>query len=186
MRPMKRLAYLALIVAGVAMAAPAAHASSYFLLGIGPKPGAGGDLGDAVDGDTRTARFGAGQRVGPIGLEGSVFGADLVGTGSGDGFATGREYSTLSVAADLKGFFPVLGPIEIFGKAGLNYTWVNGNDMSGSGWDLGGGAQFVLEMPVGYAAVWADYTYQNLGLSDDRRDVDGSLNMVMVGVSLGL
>ncbi len=80
----------------------------------------------------------------------------------------------------------MLGPIEIFGKAGLNYTWVNGNDYSGSGWDLGGGAQFVLEMPLGYAAVWVDYTYQNLGLSDDRRDVDGSLNMIMVGASLGM
>ncbi len=186
MRSMKRIACLALVLVGLAVAAPAAHASSYFLLGIGPRPGAGGDLGNAVDGDTRTARFGAGQRIGPIGLEGSVFGADLVGTGGGGGFALGREYSTLSVAADLKGFFPVLGPIEIFGKAGLNYTWVNGNDYSGSGWDLGGGAQFVLELPLGYAAVWVDYTYQNLGLSDDTRDIDGSLNMVMVGVSLGL
>jgi hypothetical protein len=182
---MKRIACLALLVAGVAIAAPAAHASSYFLLGIGPKAGAGGRLGDAVDGDSRALRFGVGQRVGPIGLEGSVFGADLVGNGNGN-FALRREYSTLSAAADLKGFFPVLGPIEIFGKAGLNYTWVNGNDYSGAGWDLGFGAQFVLEMPLGYAAVWADYTYQNLGLSDDQRDIDGSLDMLMVGISLGM
>ena len=185
MRSMKRIACLALVLASLAIAAPAAHASSYFLLGIGPRPGAGGELGDVVDGDSRSVRFGAGQRIGPIGLEGTAFGADLVGTG-GDGFTRGREYSTLSVAGDLKGFFPVLGPIEIFGKAGLNYTWVNGNDYSGSGWDLGGGAQFVLELPLGYAAVWVDYTYQNLGLSDDTRDIDGSLDMVMVGVSLGL
>lgn len=185
MRPMKRIACLAVLVAGVAAAAPAAHASSYFLFGIGPKAGAGGDLGDAVNGDTRTARFGVGQRVGPIGLEGSVFGADLVGAGN-QNFGLRREYNTLSTALDLKGFFPVLGPIEIFGKAGLNYTWVNGNDYSGSGWDLGGGAQFVLEMPLGYAAVWVDYTYQNLGLSDDQRDVNGSLNMIMFGASLGM
>jgi hypothetical protein len=185
MRSMKRIACLAVLVAGVAIAAPVANASSYFLLGIGPKPGAGGDLGDLVDGDTRSARFGVGQRVGPVGLEGSVFGADLVGV-NGYGFARGNEYSTLSVAADLKGFFPVLGPIEIFGKAGLNYTWVNGNDYSGAGWDLGGGAQFVLDFPMGYAAVWVDYTYQRLTLSDDPREVDGSLNMLMVGISLGM
>jgi hypothetical protein len=182
---MKRFASLALVLVGVAAAAPAAHASSYFLLGIGPKPGVGGDLGDSADGDTRVARFGVGQRIGPIGLEGSLFGSDLVGQG-GNGFAAGREYSTLSIAGDLRGFFPILGPLEITGKAGLNYNWVNGNDYSGTGWDLGFGAQFVLDMPLGYAAIWADYTYQNLGLSDDRRDLDGSLNMVMVGVSLGL
>jgi len=182
---MKRIAYLAIALVALTAAAPAAHASSYFLLGIGPKPGAGGDLGDAVDGDSRSARFGAGQRIGPVGLEGSVFGADLTGQGN-RGFALGREYSTLSVAGDLKGFFPVLGPIELFGKVGLNYTWVNGNDYSGTGWDLGAGAQFVLDLPLGYAAVWADFTYQDLGLSDETRDIDGSLNLVMVGVSLGL
>lgn len=182
---MKRIACLAVLVAGVAIVAPAAHANSYVLFGIGPSAGAGGGLGDLVDGDTRAARFGLGQRVGPVGLEASLFGADLVGV-AGYGFARGNEYSTLSAAADLKGFFPVLGPIEIFGKAGLNYTWVNGNDYSGAGWDLGAGAQFVLDFPAGYAAVWADYTYQRLNLSDDTREVDGSLNMVMIGISLGM
>jgi hypothetical protein len=63
---------------------------------------------------------------------------------------------------------------------------VNGNDYSGVGWDLGLGGQFVFDMPLGYAAVWVDYTYQRLGLSDDRRDLDGSLDMFMVGASIGL
>jgi hypothetical protein len=185
MRSMMRIASLALVVLGVAVAAPVAHADSYILFGIGPKAGVGGDLGDVADGDTRSARLGFGQRVGPIGLEVSGFGADLVGSG-GRGFALGREYSTLSFAADLKGFFTLMGPLELFGKAGLNYTTVNGNDYTGTGFDLGGGGQFVFDMPVGYAALWVDYTYQHLGLSDDTRDISGSLNMLMVGVSFGL
>jgi hypothetical protein len=182
---MNRIASLALVLVGVAVAAPAAHASSYFLLGIGPKPGAGGDFGQVVDGDSRTLRAGFGQRIGPIGFELSGFGADLIGTG-GRGFAEDREYSTLTAAGDLRGFFPVLGPLEVTGKAGLNYTWVNGNDLSGVGWDLGVGGQFVFELPLGYAAVWVDYTYQRVDLSDDVRDIDGSLDIVMVGASIGL
>lgn len=182
---MKRIASLLLALLALAGAAGAAHASSYALLGLGPKAGVGGDLGDHVDGDTRTLRFGLGQRIGPVALEGSMFGADLLGNG-GAGFADGREYWTLSLGVDLKGFFTVVGPIELFGKLGLNQTWVQGNEMEGTGWDAGVGAQFVLDLPLGYAAVWADFTHQRLGLSDDVRDVDGSINMVMVGASLGL
>jgi hypothetical protein len=182
---MKPIASLALALLGLAAAAPAAHASSYALLGIGPKAGTGGDLGDSADGDSRSARFGLGQRIGPVALEGSIFGADLIGSG-GRGFAAGREYWTLSLGLDLKAFFTIVGPIELFGKAGLNQTWVQGNDLDGTGWDLGAGAQFVLDMPLGYAAIWADFTHQSMGLGDGARDFDGSLNMLMVGVSLGL
>ncbi|HTE55693.1 MAG TPA: outer membrane beta-barrel protein [Kofleriaceae bacterium] len=182
---MKRIASLALALLGLAAAAPAAHASSYALLGFGPKAGTGGDLGDSANGDTRTLRAGLGQRIGPVGLEGSLFGADLIGTG-GRTFNDGREFWTLSAGLDLKGFFTIVGPIELFGKAGINHTWVQGNELSGTGWDVGAGVQFVLDLPLGYAAVWADFTYQDLGLSDDNIDVDGSLNMVMVGASIGL
>jgi len=182
---MKSIASLALALAGLAAAAPAAQASTYALLGFGPKVGVGGDLGDNADGDTRNLRFGLGQRIGPVGLEGSIFGADLVGNG-GNTFAEGREYSTLSLGLDLKGFFTLVGPVELFGKLGINQTWILGNDLSGTGWDFGVGAQFVLDLPLGYAAVWADFTQQRVGLSDDNIDVDGHLNMVMVGGSLGI
>jgi hypothetical protein len=182
---MKSIASLVLALLALAGAAGAAHASSYALFGLGPQAGVGGDLGDHADGDSRTLRFGFGQRVGPVALEGSVFGADLLGTG-GAGFADGREYWTLSLGLDVKAFFTLVGPIELFPKIGLNQTWVQGNEMDGTGWDAGFGAQFVLDMPLGYAAVWADFTHQRLGLSDDLRDVDGTINMIMVGASLGL
>jgi hypothetical protein len=182
---MKLIASLVLAFLGLVAVSPAADASTYALFGIGPKAGVGGDLDDSVDGDTRSLRFGLGQRIGPIGLEGSIFGTDLVGTGRG--FAVGREFATLSLGIDLKGFFTVIGPIELFGKAGLNQTWIMGNDYDGTGWELGGGAQFVLDLPLGYAAVWVDFTHQDLGLSQDARpDIDGSLQMVLVGASLGL
>lgn len=182
---MKRIAFLGLALFGLVAAAPAAHASSYFTLGIGPKAGTGGDLGESANGDTRTLRGGLGQRIGPVGLEGTLFGGDLIGTG-GRGFASGREYWTLSGGLDLKGFFTVVGPIELFGKLGINHTWVQGNELSGTGWDAGVGAQFVLDLPLGYAAVWADFTHHRLGLSDDTRDVDGSMSFFMVGASIGL
>ncbi len=184
---MKSIASLALALLGLSAAAPAAHASSYALLGIGPKAGVNGDLGNNVDGDTRALRFGLGQRIGPVALEGSLFGADLIGTG-GNSFAVDHEFSTLSFGLDLKGFISVLGPVELFGKAGLNQTWImgEGNDMNGPGWDLGAGAQFVLDVEFGYAAIWADFTHQRVGLSDGDRDVDGGINMIMVGASLGL
>jgi hypothetical protein len=182
---MKSIASLALALLGLSTAAPAAHASSYFLFGIGPKAGVNGDLDNNVDGDTHALRFGLGQRIGPIALEGSVFGADLVGTG-GNTFTVDREFSTVSAGVDLKGFASIVGPLEIFGKAGLNQTWIMENDMDGAGWELGAGGQFVLDVEFGYAAIWADFTHQSMGLSDGNRDVDGGLNMVMVGASLGL
>jgi hypothetical protein len=181
----KSLASLTLALA--ALAAPAAaSADSYALFGIGPKAGVGGDLDSAVDGDSRSLRFGLGQRIEPVALEASIFGADLLGTGNG--FASGQEFATLSLGLDLKAFFSLLGPIELFGKVGLNHTWIMGNnDYAGAGWDLGGGVQFVLDMPAGYAAVWADFTHQRIGLSQDGRpDRDGSLDMVMIGGSLGI
>lgn len=182
---MKSIASLALALLGLAAAAPAAHASSYALLGIGPKAGTGGELGDVANGDTRNLRLGLGQRIGPVGLEGTIFGADLLGTG-GNGFQAGREYWTLSLGLDLRGFFTLVGPIELTGKLGINQTWVQGNELEGTGWDFGIGAQFVLDMPLGYAAVWAELTQQRLSLSDDARDVDGNINMALVGVSVGL
>lgn len=182
---MKSIASLAASLLAILALQPVAGASTYALLGFGPKAGVGGDLGDAYDGDTRTARFGLGQRIGPVALEGSMFGADLIAPG-------GRESTTFSLGLDLKGYVSLVGPLELFGKGGLNHTWLVGDDYSGSGWDLGAGVQFTLDLPVGYAAVWVDYTYQNTGLSSDAdsapasSDIDGSLNMVMVGGSLGL
>jgi hypothetical protein len=44
----------------------------------------------------------------------------------------------------------------------------------------------VLDLEVGYAAVWADFTHQRVGLGDGTRDVDGGINMVMLGASIGL
>lgn len=181
----KSLASLILPIAALAAVPAQANAGTYALLGFGPQAGIGGELDTAVDGDTRSVRFGLGQRVGMVALEGSIFGADLVGTGNG--FAAGREFSTLSVGLDLKAFFTVVGPIEVFPKIGVNQTWIQGNDYAGAGWDFGIGGQFTLDLPLGYAAVWVDFTHQNVNLSaDGRSDRDGSLNMVMVGGSLGL
>jgi hypothetical protein len=181
----KSIASLTLALAALAAAPAAAGAGTYALVGLGPKAGVGGDLDDAVDGDSRTLRFGLGQRIDPVALEASIFGADLVGTGNG--FAAGREFATLSLGLDLKAFFSLLGPIELFGKVGLNQTWIMGNDYEGAGWDVGGGAQFTLDLPLGYAAVWVELTHQSLSLSvDGRPDRDGSLNMLMIGGSLGI
>lgn len=174
-------------------AAPlAAHAGGgYVSAGIGSGAGLGGQLSESFQTeDNRSARFSLGQRVGPVAVEASLFGAGMVGESQMVG--VGADYDTLSVGVDLKYYFTLAGPLELYPKAGLNKTWLleptgASSDYDGTGWDLGGGLQFTFDSPVAMAALWLDFTHQRTDLRDSSRpDLDGQVSMLTLGLSLGI
>ena len=189
---MKHLVPTSVLVLGLICAAPAARAGgAYISAGLGNGAGLSGSLDQNFDAkDTSSGRLSLGQRVGPVALEASLFGSDLVGQTRMVG--VGGDYSTLSVGVDLKYYVGLVGPLELYGKGGLNKTWLQapGNmrlNYDGRGWDLGGGLQFTIDLPVTMAAVWLDYTHQSTDLRDPARtrSLDGGLDMVSLGVSIG-
>ena len=166
-----------------------AHADGgYISAGLGPGAGLGGKIETSFDtDDSMNARLSLGQRLGPLALEASVFGAGMVGRGEFAG--PGREYDTVSLGVDLKYMFGILAtPLELYPKIGLNRTWLTGGrdavDYDGWGWDLGAGAQFSFER----VGVWLDFTHQRTNLRSDNnvytRHLDGHLNMLALGLSV--
>ena len=167
-----------------------AHADGgYVGLGAGPGAGLAGNISNAFDTeDSMNARLSLGQRLGPLALEASLFGAGLIG--QNDDFAgRGREYDTVSLGVDLKYFFGILAtPLELYPKIGLNRTWLTGGrdalDYDGWGWDLGAGAQLSFDR----IGIWLDFTHQRTNLRSDNglytRRLDGNLNLLALGVSV--
>lgn len=187
----RRLLVTVLPLAATLAAASAAHAGGgYVSGGLGGGAGLDGNISTEFHTeDSNSARFSLGQRVGPVALEASLYGAGMIGRDSWAG--NGAEYDTLSLGVDLKYFFGVAGPLELYPKIGLNKTWLmepsgSRHDYEGTGWDLGAGVQFTFDTPSTMVAAWLDYTHQRTDLRDGtKRDLDGQVGMLTLGVSVG-
>ncbi|HEU5060095.1 MAG TPA: outer membrane beta-barrel protein [Kofleriaceae bacterium] len=186
MRASRLVPVLALLLAG---SGGIAHADGgYVGAGLGPGAGLAGNISTAFDtDDSMNARLAIGQRLGPVALEASLFGAGMIGRN--DFAGPGREYDTVSLGVDLKYLIGILAtPLEIYPKIGLNRTWLTGGrdtlDYDGWGWDLGAGAQLDFDR----IAVWLDFTHQRTNLRSDNdaytRHLDGRLNLLALGVSV--
>lgn len=167
-------------------AAPA-FAGGYFSLGVGDDATLHGDLAQQfdTDSDTQHARLAIGQRTGPIAIEASMFGTGLRGVNG--------DYRTVSLGVDIKYFYGLGGNFELFGKGGLNKTWLQGTDdqggdASGRGKLLGVGVQYRFTTGlVGEAAVWLDLSRQFVELSGAQTaTLDGEIDMMNIGLSVGL
>jgi hypothetical protein len=165
-----------------------AHADGgYVSAGAGPGAGLDGDISRVFEtDDSMNARLALGQRLGPLALEASLFGAGMVGRN--DFAGDGREYDTVSLGVDLKYLIGLVGPLEVYPKIGLNRTWLTGGrdalDYDGWGWDLGAGAQLSFER----IGIWLDFTHQRTNLRSDNnvytRHLDGRLNLLALGLSV--
>lgn len=177
------------VVGAVMAAAGAASADSYVSLGLGNAGDISGGIADDYDSmgdDGHSGRLGIGQRLGPIALEASVFGTDLVAP-------TGQDASLVSVGVDLKYHWSLLGPLELYGKLGLNKGWVREDTFdlgdSGRGWAFGGGLQYRFSPgPLGSVAVWLDYTNQRIELDGpgEEAGADSEIGLLNLGLSVGL
>lgn len=178
-------------------AAPVAHAGGYLSVGIGADALLGGELNSNFDTDTLTVgRVALGGRLGPVALEGVMFGADLRGTSSQIlGQTTGGdEFSSTSLGLELKYFQGLGAGLEAYGKVGINRTWLTAGqgvdtdlDYQGQGYALGVGVQYGFKLlPSVGAAVWLDYNRHLVKLNDEGQPtLEGSTNMITLGVTIG-
>ena len=169
----------------------AAHAGGgYVSAGVGGGAGLDGQLENTFTTDeARSGRFSLGQRIGPVALEVSLLGAEMFGQNAYVGMR--EQYTALTAGVDLKYYVGLTGPLELYGKAGLNKTWLmepagSSHDYDGRGWDLGAGLQFTIDTPAAMAAIWLDFTHLRTDLRDgESRALDGQMNMLTLGLSLG-
>jgi hypothetical protein len=178
-----------LALAVIALAAAPAAAGGYVSLGIGQGAHLEGEMAErfSTEGSTPSGRLALGHRTGPIAIEASMFGSGLEDAG--------QDHTTLAFGAAAKLFVPLVSRFELYGRAGLNRTWIKSRDddapdlgYSGRGYDIGGGLQFSFSpFPPFDAAIWVDYTRHTVGLQrDGAASLDGSLDMVMVGITVGM
>jgi hypothetical protein len=160
----------------------AAAAGSYLSLGIGNRASIGGEPSAAVQSEEgRSGRVAIGQRFGPLAIEAAVFGSEL-GTSP-----TGPDASLVSASAEVKYHVTLSGGLELYVKGGLDHGWlgVDGQGVvdEGQGTTVGGGLQYRVEPGLlGNAAIWLDYTHQEIELAGGTT----TLGMANLGVSVGL
>ena len=169
----------------VAASATAASAGTYVGLGIGSSASVGSNT-LAVTGDGgRSERFVLGESFGRLSIEGA-------GTRFGARHrAIGYDDTTVALAARLT--FPVSGPIAVFGRGGLERTWLspgpqNMTSYAGNGYLLGAGIEYDFHVSIlGGGAIFADYertdsTFQSAAGSP----FDYNASMWTLGVTLSL
>jgi hypothetical protein len=169
-----------------------ALADGYIGAGIGAGGELSGDISDhfTTDEDSSSSRILVGERFGALAIEGSLFGSQLRGA---SGFSGEGDFTTISLGVDLKYYIGLVGGFEGYGKIGINKTWLSGpaatDDWSyeGRGQEIGVGLQYNINLPLTQVGLWLDYTAQQTDLRDsgETQDLDGSLSMLNVGVSLG-
>jgi len=162
---------LLLLTALVALPTPCL-AGSYLSLGIGAR------ADDSPGGDSvadRSGRMMVGARQGAFAIEAGGFGTEL-----------GPDATLVGVGVALKGHLTLAGPLSLFGRLGLGKGWLRTTsataDDSGSGHELGLGAQLDLGAGLGHASLWLEFSRQSFDLvATGPIDIDTS----QVGIAIG-
>lgn len=157
LRPMSRTA-LALVL--VAASTSSALAGGYVGLGIGTGAASSGDF--ALEENGRSGRLMVGYRFGRFAVEG-------LGMRYGMTTSDGHEWTGTTLAVAAKYSLPLQDNFEVFARAGLQRTDVNGNQytaeqVGGGGFLVGGGAEFKLPVAAVQMALFVDYTVMHTSL----------------------
>jgi len=179
-RMMKYAALTATTV--VAMSGPAS-AGVYLGLGLGTKPMVDDAMENVGTPSSQSLRGLVGARLANVSLEGAV---------NGFGMATQRSggHTVYQASAALKLSIPIVSQLEAFGRGGLERTWLNmGEDQAnlrGDGFLAGVGLELRLNLVVASLSVFADYTVHRTSLESTLDKFDSTLQMVGVGVTMGI
>jgi hypothetical protein len=149
---------LALVL--VAASTSVASAGGFAGLGVGTGAASSGDT--SLDENGRSGRLMLGYRFGRISVEGIGMRYGLVDWND----RSSSTSTTLALAGRFN--FPLQDKFEVFGRLGLQRTSISGDtgaaDASGSGYLIGGGAEFRLPVAVAAISVFVDYTIQHTSL----------------------
>jgi len=171
-----------LVAAGLMAITTSASAGTYLGLALGTEPGVNDELNDIATPDGRSGRALAGIRIGRISIEGALNGFGVV-TGRGD-------QNVYQLSASGKFNLPLGDGFEVFGRAGLERTWLNLDDdrydLSGNGFLVGAGFEYRLDLGVTSASIFVDYTVHRATLEDQREQVDATSRMWGLGFTVGI
>ena len=177
-----------LAVALVAASTTAASANTYLGLGIGTAASPSGDMAISNDGN-RSGRLMLGTRFGHVSIEGA---------GSRYGLFNGTiPYDGTMLAGALKYSLPLGNNFELFGRGGIERTWLtsasatagNAYEWSGNGWLLGAGFEYRLNLGVTAASLFVDYEHSSTTLTTPAEmnvQHDEAIGLWTAGVTLAL
>ncbi len=172
----------------LAMLAPvAAHAGTYVGLGIGTGAQADGGFSKYGSEGRHSGRLILGYRFGQVSVEG-----DISDYGLTSSLGT-VDWNAMSVGVAGKLHLPITKMFEGYVRLGLQQTKVSTDasgsqtePISGSGWMGGLGVEYRLNMLVSELSVWADYSRESTRFKAGNSQVDGTANMWMIGLSIGI
>lgn len=177
----------ALAVILVAAASSAASAGTYLGLGIGSTASVSDSEATFQSGGDRSERFILGQSFGRLSIEGA-------GTRYGL-FHRDAPYDGTSLAIAAKLSFPLGNNFDVFGRGGLQRTWLSANmsanslrDYDGNGWLLGAGFEYHFSMAVvGGGSIFVDYERNKSTFVDaTSMSFDSTASMWTLGMTLSL
>jgi len=149
-----------LILAAVLATGSVASAETYIGVAVGTAPSISNDTIPNPRNDGRSGRFFLGEafglRFGTLAIEGEANRFDLV--------LNGFPSSSTMLGVDAKYSFPLSDGFSVFGKLGLQRTWLSEGgdgpnyDGAGNGWYLGLGAEYRI---IPLLSVFVDYERQS-------------------------
>lgn len=177
-----KTAVAASLVAGLVTISTVAHAGAYVGLGIGPEPASNDALQKTANPDSRSLRGLSGWSFGNFAVEGAL---------GGFGVATNRgDQNVYQLSAAAKYSLPIGSGFAVFGRAGVERTWLNlGDDrynFSGNGFLIGAGVDYKLNLGIGATSISLDYMIHHATLADTRENIDDTLRIWTLGFSIGL
>ncbi|HEY1815173.1 MAG TPA: outer membrane beta-barrel protein [Kofleriaceae bacterium] len=172
-----------LLAAGLLAAAGSiASAGPYIGLGIGSGPSLSNNTIANPEQTSRSGRLLLGYSfrmpVGRLSIEGEAnrFDFDL----------NGMAMSSTMAGAGLKYSFPLGSGFEVFGRGGLQRTWLSDGGYAGDGDGYYLGAGFELRIPI-FGSVFVDYEHQSATIdSATSTTYDQSAGMFTLGATVNL
>lgn len=163
-----------------------ASAGTYVGLGIGTAPSMG-EAKDRLDAGGRSGKLFVGTRFGQFAAEGGIGRFGVLRLNNDRFIDYGDAYQGF-VAAKLS--LALGNNFEAFGRAGLHKTWMGADPLgtSGSGFLIGAGMEYRLNLAVGQGSIFVDYQFNSVNdLSGDRIKFDqASYRMFTIGATIGL
>jgi hypothetical protein len=161
-----------------------AHADGYVAVGVGTAADTGSS--DFAGDERLSGRLMLGQRISLLSVEAGVSGYGM------EGMAPGTDFDAVALGAGLKLNIPIVLGFEIFGRAGIERTWLEAsdddmNDFSGNGYMAGAGVEYQLPLGVTDLSLWADWTRHGAELDDNEgTEQDATADLWTAGLSVHL
>ena len=160
-----------------------ASAGVYLGLGFGTRPSVNSAMENVGAPSGSSVRGLVGLRLANVSLEGAVNGFNVAPQ-------PGGKETVYQASAALKLSIPIAGPLEGFGRAGLERTWLNldddRHDLSGNGFLAAGGLELRLNAVIASMSVFVDYTVHHVNLESALDKVDSTSQVLGLGVSVGI